>query len=274
MSVARPCLFYIWLCLWAHIAAAHETWIAPNVYWTLPGASIVIDIRNGQHFSGASLPWLDWWIERFVVVEGPVERPLTGRLGDIPASRIAPIAEGLMVVGLQSTLDRHTWAEWEAFREFVTSKGLPGVIDEHKSRGLPRAGFVEVYRRQLKALIGIGSGSGNDRALGFELEFVALTNPYSVDFSGIMDVLLLENGESLPNAPVTIFQRNAAGVVVQNGVLTDGNGIVHFSTETETQYLLDAVSMRFARVEAGVAWYTKWVGMTFATETRPQEYRR
>jgi cobalt/nickel transport protein len=269
MSIARPYLLSFWLCFWAHIAAAHETWIAPNVYWTQPGASILFDIRNGQHFSGASLPWLDWWIERFVAVEGPVQRPLTGRLGDIPASRISPISEGLMVVGLQSTLDRHTWTEWEAFRAFVTSKGLSAVLDEHGSRGLQRAGFVELYQRYLKTLIGIGSGSGNDRALGFELEFVALTNPYGSDFSGVMSILLLESGAPLHSAPVTIFQRNSTGRVVESRILTNEYGIVHFLTQAGSQYLLDSVTMRSAPVGASAAWFTRWASITFSIRDYP-----
>ena len=263
MSATRPYLLAFWLCLWAQISAAHETWIAPEVYRAPPGASIQIDIRNGQDFSGASLPWLDWWIDRFVAVEGPVERPLTGRLGDIPATRITPIAEGLMVIGLQSTRDRHPWTDWEAFRDFAASKGLHGVTEGHESRGWPRVGFVEVYRRHLKALIGIGTALGNDRALGFELEFVALTNPYSSDFAGLMEVLLLEDGDPLPAAPVTMFASHATGAVVETRVLTDEYGTFRFSTEAQTRYLLDAVTMRSAPADTAGSWYSLWAGMTF-----------
>lgn len=270
MSGARPYLLALWLCLWAQFATAHETWIAPDVYRAPAGASILIDIRNGQNFSGASLPWLDWWIDRFVAVEGAVERPLSGRLGDIPATRITPIAEGLMVIGLQSTLDRHPWSDWEAFKEFVASKRLLAVVDEHESRGWPRAGFFEVYRRCLKALIGVGNATGNDRALGFELEFVALTNPYSARSAGVMEVLLLENGDPLPNAPVTIFASHSTGTVVETSVLTDEHGIVRFSTEAATRYLLDAVTMRVAPAEAAASWYSLWAGMTFEAPLETQ----
>lgn len=263
MSAARPYLLAFWLCLCSQLAVAHETWIAPDVYRAPPGASIVIDIRNGQSLSGASLPWLDWWIDRFVAVEGAVERPLSGRLGDLPATRITPIAEGLMVIGLQSTLDRHPWSDWEAFKEFVGSKSLSGVVGEQESRGVPPDGFFEVYRRCLKALIGIGNATGNDRALGFDLEFVAVTNPYSADFTGVMEFLLLENGDPLPNAPVTIFASHATGTVVEISVLTDEHGTVRFSTEAETRYLLDAVTMRVAPAETAASWYSLWAAMTF-----------
>lgn len=263
MSAAGPYLLSVGLCLWAHFAAAHETWLAPNVYRAELGAPILLNIRNGEPFSGPPLPWLDWWIERFIAVEGPVERPLTGRLGNVPASRIMPFDQGLMVVGLQSAVERHPWRDWQAFKAFVTSKGLPGVIDAHAARGLPRAGFVEIYQRYLKTLIGIGRKSGHDRALGFGLEFVALSNPYHHDYSGLMDVRLIEDGAPLPKAPVTIFQRDATGRVVETRVLTDQDGSVHFSTELGSQYLLDAVTMRPAAAGTAAAWYTRWASMTF-----------
>jgi cobalt/nickel transport protein len=271
MSSARHCLLSACFCFWAQISAAHETWIAPSVYRAQLGASILIDIRNGQHFNGSSLPWLDWWIERFVAVEGQVERPLTGRSGDIPASRITPLADGLMVIGLQSKPETHSWVEWRSFENFIYSKGLPDVIVEHESSGLPRTGFEEIYQRFLKTLIGIGSGSGNDRALGFELEFVALSNPYKSDFSGLMSVVLLKGGQPYPNAPVTIFQRNSAGTVVLSAAFTDERGVFRFSTEMGGRYLLDAVSMRLINDELGATWHSQWAGMTFAAEPRSQK---
>ena len=250
-------------CLGAAPIAAHETWLDPQRYQALPGEAIGIDIRNGQHFNGVALPWLDRGIERFVAVEGALERPITGRLGDMPAGRVTPGAEGLMVVGLQSGLDRLTYAEWAKFEAFVAEKDLRGTIEAHRARALPETGFAEVYRRLAKTLIGVGAGEGADRELGFATEFVALSNPYAATFDGVMAARLLEDGAPRQGARVTVFARAPDGGVSETHVQTDAEGIVRVPVLAGHRYLFDAVVMREAPPEADAAWLSLWAALTF-----------
>lgn len=251
------------LSLAAGPVAAHETWLDPERYQALPGETIGIDMRNGQHFNGMALPWLDLWIERFVAVEGPAEQAVTGRLGDIPAARVTPVGEGLMVVGLQSGLDRLFYTNWSKFEAFVAEKDLQGAIEAHRARGLPETGFAEVYRRFAKALIGVGAAEGTDRALGFATEFVALTNPYAAGFDGEMAVRLLEDAAPRAAARVTVFARAPDGSVTETHALTDAEGILRLPVTPGHRYLLDAVILREAPAGTDAAWLSLWAALTF-----------
>jgi uncharacterized GH25 family protein len=251
-------------CLGAGPLGAHETWLEPERYQVRPGEAIGIDIRNGQHFAGMALPWLDRGIERFVVIEGPLERPITGRLGDMPAARVTPRAEGLMVVGLQSGLDRLTYADWAKFAAFVAEKELTGTLEAHRARALPETGFAEVYRRLAKTLIGVGAAEGADRALGFVTEFVALANPYAAGFDGEMAAQLLEDGAPRRGVRVTAFARAPDGTVTEAHLRTDAEGVVRLRVSPGHVYLLDAVIMRPAPAEADAAWLSLWAALSFA----------
>lgn len=261
-SILAPLLSAI-LCLAAGPVAAHETWLDPEEYQALPGETIGIDIRNGQHFNGMALPWLDLGIERFVVTEGPAERQITGRLGDRPAARVTAEAEGLMVVGLQSGLDRLVYTEWSKFEAFVAEKGLGGAIEAHRARGLPETGFAEVYRRFAKTMIGVGAAAGADRELGFVTEFVALANPYDADFAGEMAARLFEDGAPRSAARVTVFARAPDGSVTESSILTDADGVVRLPVTPGHRYLFDAVILREAPPETDAAWLSLWAALTF-----------
>jgi uncharacterized GH25 family protein len=265
--ILKPLLIAL-ACLGAAPIAAHETWLDPERYQALPGEAIGIDIRNGQHFNGMALPWLDRGIERFVAIEGEVERPITGRLGDMPAGRVTPLAEGLMVVAMQSGLDRLTYDDWSKFESFVTEKDLRGTIEAHRARGLPETGFTEIYRRLAKTLISIGGAAGADRETGMVTEFVALSNPYAAEFDNVMVARLLEDGAPRRSVRVTVFARAPDGSIGETHTQTDADGIVRVPVLAGHRYLFDAVVMREAPSEANAAWISLWASLTFEVPAR------
>lgn len=257
------------MCLAANLATAHETWLEPGAYQVDPGQMVTIDIVNGQHFNGMTLPWLDRGIERFVAVEGASERPLTGRLGDMPATRVRAGPEGLMVVGLRSGLDRLVYKDRAKFEEFVAYKSLDGTLEAHRARGLPATGFTEVYQRFAKTLIGVGKAAGSDRALGFDTEIVALTNPYTSGFDGDMAVQILEDGAPRRQALLIAFDRAPDGSVTETRHRTDAEGIARLTVLPGHAYLLDAVIMRPApATQPDAAWMSLWASLTFQVPAR------
>ena len=92
---------------------------------------------------------------------------------------------------------------------FIKHKDFEGLPEAHLARGLPEVGFVESYRRFAKSLIAVGSGVGQDRPVGLEIEIVALSNPYADDLSEGMAVQVLLNAAPRAYVQVEVFSRPA-----------------------------------------------------------------
>ncbi|KII18001.1 DUF4198 domain-containing protein [Phaeobacter sp. S60] len=279
MRFARPVAFIL-LALAANTvgraALAHEFWIAPEKYQVKLGASVQADLRNGQVFSGARLPYFDRNIARFEIWDQAEARPYSGRMGDLPALQLEPPAEGLLVVAHETTPDDLTYDSWEDFAKFAAHKDFTDIEQRHSARNLPRTGFAERYTRHAKSLIAVGSGAGSDRAIGLLIEFVALANPYSDDLSAGLPVELRFQDRPRSHAQVEVFERAPDDTVSITLIRTDADGRAVVSVKSGHVYLLDAVVLRPLDPEAtsghdsattgkpAPVWQTHWAALTFA----------
>ena len=250
------------LLLAAPPAAAHEFWLAPDAYQVAPGEAIAAATRNGERFSGRSLPFLPARTTRFEIVQGEDAAAAEGRIGDRPALLQAAPGEGLAILVHETGDQRVTYDEWDRFRRFAAHKGFPEAAEAHLARGLPRTPVRERFRRYAKSLVAVGGGQGADRPLGLRAEIVALANPY-VDDLDAMPVELRYEGRPAPDAQVEVFARGPDGEVGVTTLRTDAAGRARVPVEAGTEYMLDAVFIE--PVEDGDAdWMTHWANLTFA----------
>jgi len=200
----------------AQVATAHELWIEPTDYQVDQGGQLQALIKNGEAFDGTTLPFIDRRFRHFIVYADGKSTRVPGRNGDNPALNMSASRDGLNVVGYQSTPETISYATWEKFQKFVDHKDLgDNVRAEHDARGLPETDFTESYVRYSKSLIGVGSGAGSDLRIGLETELVALTNPYTDDLSGGMQVQLfygqaVRANEQIEPKPPTTRSRSAS----------------------------------------------------------------
>ncbi|APG46925.1 DUF4198 domain-containing protein [Phaeobacter porticola] len=253
-------------------ALSHEFWISPEEYQVKLGTSVQADLRNGQNFSGARLPYFDNRIARFEVSDGSSLRPYSGRMGDMPALQLDPPTAGLLIVVHETQPDQLTYDNWEDFAKFAAHKDFANIESRHTARNLPREGFVERYTRHAKSLIAVGAGMGADRATGLLTEFVALANPYTDDLSQGLPVQLLFKGQPRVDAQIEVFDRNPAGEVATILTRTDADGRAAIAVTSGHTYLLDAVVLEPLKPAADSAtkakpipvWQTHWAALTFA----------
>lgn len=245
----------------------HEFWIAPEKYQAPSGTPLTARLRNGEHFSGAELPYLDFRIARSELIGNGEARPYKGRSGDMPALQAGAVDDGLWLLLHQTEPQTVRYEEWDAFQRFTENKGLTGTLDAHISRGLPETGFDERYTRYAKALVAIGGGPGSDRATGLEAELVALANPYTTA-SGTLPVRLLYQGNPRPNTQVEIFTRAPDGSVTRQTVKTSERGRAQIPLLPGHQYLLNAVVLRAAPEGEDHVWESLWASLTFAVPGR------
>lgn len=251
-------------------AFAHEFWIAPERYQLDAGETLQADFKNGEEFAGATLSYFERSSERFLMTAAGKEWEITPRSGDSPAlSVVAPVADGLVVVVHETTPARLTYRKWEKFLKFAAHKDFPNAAAYHAAAGWSQERFRESYTRHVKALFTVGTGAGQDRAIGLATEFIALTNPYARDFEGNMGVSLLLEGQARPDAQIEVFARAPDGKVAISLHRTNAEGIAIVPVQPNHEYLFDAVTLRPFTGEGEQddpntpVWETLWAALTF-----------
>ncbi|MEM8849015.1 MAG: DUF4198 domain-containing protein [Pseudomonadota bacterium] len=253
------------LCILGGGVQAHEFWIEPLDYTVASGETVEATFRNGEDFEGSTLSFIGGRSERFDFVAGGELQPVPARMGDNPALRLEDAPDGLLIV-VHETADRGlTYRDWAKWVKFVQHKAFDGILQDHRARGLPEAGFRESYRRYAKTLIAVGDGAGADGPVGLFTEIVAGANPYSDDLSGGLPVQVLLDGAPKGGAQVEMFEKGPDGVGVTLHT-ADAEGRVVVPVRPGFAYLLDSVAIEplEPEIEGDPVWKTHWAALTFA----------
>jgi len=248
-------------------ATAHEFWLAPQNYQPETGATLQVQLRNGQEFKGIEIGYFDKRIELFDWFQNQTRAPVISRAGDFPAMTMSAPEDGLMVLAYESTYSTVQYSHLGKFLKFAEHKDLKDAEARHKLRGLPEGRFSEIYTRFCKTLIGVGSAAGQDVETGMETEFVALTNPYTDDLANGLKVQVLYQGRPRPNAQIEVFERSPDEAVEITTLHTDDQGYAMIPVKPQHTYLLDAVVLRdpdeTTASQTNAVWETLWASMTF-----------
>jgi len=249
-------------------AMGHEFWIEPLAYEIAPEGMLEAHLVNGEEFAGARQPYLPQRYENFVLFAGDEAVRVKGRPGDTPAMNVPALAPGLNIAAYQSRNLTVNYANWDDFQRFVDHKDFGDVLSRHEARGLPTENFGELYSRYAKALFAVGDGEGDDRRVGLETEIVALTNPYTDDLAGGMQVQVFYRNEPRANVQIEVFEKAPDGDVKIDLFRTDDTGIGTFPVRQGYEYMVDAVVLRQPneeeRAATGTVWETLWANLTFA----------
>ncbi|WP_308916219.1 DUF4198 domain-containing protein [Jannaschia sp. LMIT008] len=260
------------LCIAAFQAQGHEFWIDAED-WTVPSnGTVTADFRNGEKFAGSAFSYIPRRSVRFDMAVGDAVRPVPARLGDSPAFAVPDLPDGLLVIlheTADSTLtygDKDGRTGWERFLAFGAHKDFGELAARHDSRGLPREGVRESYRRYAKALVAVGDGAGSDRAFGLRSEIVALANPYADEVTGGLPVRVLWDGAARADAQVELFARRPDGTVEVTLHRTDADGVAVLPVAPGHVYLADAVVLEPLEpaADGDPVWGTHWAALTFA----------
>ncbi len=265
MRIIRTCIFLLAGFAASVPAHAHELWLSPKQYDVAEDAAITANIRVGERFSGTVFAYIPRNFSRFALVSSGRETPIVGRLGDVPAVKVQPSAQGLATLVYVTTPEVLTYYDWKNFEAFVRHKALANVIANHRARGLPERGFKELYLRFAKSLIAVGHGKGRDMPMGLETEIVAETNPYTDDLAAGFSFRVLYQEQPRRDAQVEVFAKDAQGNVTVSTFRTDNEGRVRIPVVPGTEYLIDAVAMRplSPADDDSPVWESLWASLTF-----------
>ncbi len=273
-------------------AHAHEFWIEPTDPSPTVGEPLEANLHTGQYLSADPSSWDPRRFVRLELVDADGSREITGERMDLPAVRIPVRSPGPQTLVGETRPQSVRYDSFEKFEDFTAFEGAPEIAERHVASGLPTVNITELYTRYAKALVRADGGPSADRgappgrALGLELELVALDDPYASDADAPLGFELLLDGEPLADVQVALFHRtgpnagmppkDATGeIVMPNGVTrtlarTGADGRVSFDRPGAGVSLVSAVLIRRpdarTMLESGAMWESLWASLTFGTD--------
>jgi uncharacterized GH25 family protein len=239
---------------------AHDFWVEPEKFHASPGEQVPLKLYVGQYFKGESVLYAPESFDRYVYV-GPsgAERTVPGQLGDDPAGKVPTKEPGLYIVGFQSKKYDLSFDSFAKVQEYLETEGLEKNLEVSRKRFAARKSIGEVYSRYAKSLVKVGDGKGADRALGFPLELIAQTNPFSGARS--VTVQLLYRGK--PIEGVLAVASNKQTATEKTRIRTDKDGRATFELKKPGVWLIQAVHMIPTGLLSQADWESFWASLTF-----------
>ena len=264
------------LCLFISVFAfghlkAHEFWIEPKQY-TPSDNQLEGHLRVGQNFDGMVLMYNENDFETFKILSGSKNKKVdvSGIIGDVPALDMQSKFSDLIIV-YHETKDKFVnYKKFQKFKNFVTEKGYPQLIDEHLKEGHPKDFFIESYRRYAKSLIAVDGIKGKDKKTGLLFEFVLNENPYDLN-SNTVSANLFYKKRPIADQLVTIFSRENKEDLKIEYFETDKKGYVEFVVEDGREYLMDSVIIYPKKGDPEKKepiWHSIWASTTFLVPER------
>ena len=251
----------------SNLASAHEFWLEPLQYRIDVNKTAQADIKVGENFKGDTYAFFPNRFVRFELHHNGRERPISGRLGARPAAAQAVDSHGLTTLTYESTYTELTYNDPAVFDNFLTLDGLDWVRQAHAVRGLPERGFTEVFRRFAKTYIGTGNAQGEDRLIGYPLEWRLEANPYTLTRQTPLTATLFLNDEPSAGVLARVFMKSGNEEAEELRLTTDENGQISVPFRADTAYLVSSVHMKEPPAdvveETGAVWESLWASAVF-----------
>lgn len=253
-----------------NMANAHEFWLEPLQYRIDVNKTVQANIKVGENFKGDTYAFFPNRFVRFELHHNGRERPISARLGARPAAAQAVDSDGLTTLTYESTYTELTYDDPAVFDNFLTLDGLDWVRQAHKDRGLPERGFTEVFRRFAKSYIGTGNAQGEDRLIGYPLEWRLDANPYTLARQTPLTATLFLNDEPSAGVLARVFMKSGNEEAEELRLTTDENGQISIPFRENTAYLVSSVHMQEPPAdvaeETGAVWESLWASAVFYRE--------
>ncbi len=231
--------------LTASSARAHDTWLIPDHFETAPKTSVTLDLTSGMAF-----PALETGPKRARVQAASFR--LAGQTFDIKDISEGP--QSLRFVAEVPTAGVAAfWVKFppkeielkpEQVHEYLEEIGASAaLLKQWEEMKQPR--WRELYSKHQKTFVRVGTPPADDESwkepVGLALEIVPEQDPTAVKAGGEFAVLVLKNGKTFPDFPLTAV---AGGESKGETRKTDAEGRVSFSMKKAGPWLLRGTEVR------------------------------
>jgi hypothetical protein len=172
---------------------------------------------------------------------------------------------GTYVAGV-STLPRIIKLTASEFDEYLKHEGLISTIEDRKTKGLSEQPATEKYSKHVKAILQVEKLKTNDyeNVIGYPIEFIPLSNPYSLSVGDVLVVKLIFRGSPLSNQVVHVGHKASSHNqnVVEKEYKTDQKGELSFTLEEKGKWYVASIYI-VESDEEGIDYESNWATLTF-----------
>jgi uncharacterized GH25 family protein len=255
------------------VLSSHDMFLKLKSFYLQPGTETSVYLYNGTFDKSENA--IDRKRMKDVSLINPGEKvvhPTVDQWSEQDKQTILKITtgkEGTAVVGL-STNPNMIDLSAKDFAEYLKHDGIVDVLEARKKSGEDTKPAKEKYSKHVKALFQIGSKQTDDykTVLGYPVEFVPQTNPYSLKLGDEFAVQLLKNGKPLADELVYASHAGYHGHAEDGTHIeaiktrTNINGVVKIKLDKTGHWYLRTINM-VKSTEQGVDYESNWATITF-----------
>ncbi len=255
----RKLTFFSLLLVGIVALSAHNLFIKPESYFLKPNTNSKLYVYNGTFTESHSILARKRMADVSLVNPGGViSHPDTSAWYDKDEQSILEFKtgnEGTAVLGI-SNFPRINEYTPEIFAENMKHEGLLDVLEERKKSGDASKPAKKKYAKHVKTVFQIGDKLSDDykTILGYPVELIPMSNPYSINVGDQLQMKLLIDGK--PMSGITVYASHND----QHGYAEDGTPIDAFKTKT------DANGMVKTKITDAGQWYFRTVYLTKSTD--------
>jgi hypothetical protein len=175
---------------------------------------------------------------------------------------------GTYVAGI-STLPREIRLTASEFTEYLKHEGLLSTIEDRKTKGISDLPANEKYSKHVKAILQVENLKTHeyDKVLGYPIEFVTVSNPYSLSVGDVLVVKLLFMGSPLSNQVVHVSSRANSNIqnVREKEIRTDHKGELSFILEEKGKWYVASIHIVESE-EEGIDYESNWATLSFEVQ--------
>jgi len=215
------------------VLSSHNLFIKLKSFYLKPGAEALIYVYNGTFDESHSVLARNRMIDVSLLNPGEkIIRPDTSAWYEENKQTILSIKtknEGTGLFGM-STLPRINEYTPEVFVENMKHEGLLDVLAARKKSGEDANPAKKKYSKHVKAIYQVGNKLSEDykTVLGYPIELIPMTNPYSLNVGDQLSMKLLINGK--PKADIMVY----ASFNDRHGYAKDGSPLDAFKVRTDS----------------------------------------
>jgi uncharacterized GH25 family protein len=233
----------------AFLSQARQFWLQPQKFFYTVGEAALVSIRVGENFMGEPSGLKKDQIEKLDLhhVSKTSDMKLQVKEGDKDNVSIVLNEAGTYLLAMQS---KNTFSELpaEAFNTYLKDDGLDEAIAQREKINSSGKVGKEFYTLYAKLLLQAGDKKDDTykKVIGFPIEIVPQSNPYTLKKGDAIRFTILWEGKPWFGAKVRVWNRGDNRTTIQN-IYTEKDGTISMPISNSGSWMISVVKMVAAK---------------------------
>jgi uncharacterized GH25 family protein len=246
---------------------AHEFWLQPMKFRYKVDEEALVEFMVGENFTGEPWDLKKHTVELLEWYTASSKTDLTSHVKSIKGFQLTQKlpTEGTHLFAMKSNA-AYIELGAEKFNDYLKEDGLDYILDERKKKHLLDSPSKENYTRYTKLLLQAGSSTDDTykKKVGYRIEIIPQSNPYSLKTGDYLQCLILFEGKPLPHTLVKVWSRLNRTTFLQN-IYTESDGTVKFPISTRGAWMVSTVKMITNDLPTA-QYHSLWGSLVFGIE--------